>query len=59
MMFELDSFNLINQFERASNEPNAEQLVSSSAQLQTYVEGGCELKIIGAPAAGNCTRSEL
>ena len=34
MMFELGSFNLINEFERASNEPNAEQLASSSAQLQ-------------------------
>ena len=34
MMFELGSFNLINEFERASNKPNAEQLASSSAQLQ-------------------------
>ena len=37
MMFELDSFNLINKFERASNEPNAEQLASSSARLQPYI----------------------
>ena len=34
MMFGLDSFNLINEFERASNKPNAEQLASSSARLQ-------------------------
>ena len=34
MMFRLGSFNLINEFERASNEPNAEQLASSSARLQ-------------------------
>ena len=33
MMSELDSFNLINEFERASNEPNAEQLTSSSTRL--------------------------
>ena len=31
MMFELSSFNLINEFERASNEPNAEQLGSVTA----------------------------
>ena len=37
MMFGFDSFNLINEFERASNEPNAEQLASSSARLQPYV----------------------
>ena len=37
MMFRLGSFNLINEFERASNEPNAEQLTSSSARLQPYV----------------------
>ena len=30
-MFGLGSFNLINEFERASNESNAEQLASSSA----------------------------
>ena len=30
-MFRLGSFNLINEFERASNEPNTEQLTSSSA----------------------------
>ena len=34
MMFGLDSFNLIKEFERASNEPNAEQLASRSARLQ-------------------------
>ena len=34
MMFGLGSFNLINEFERASNESNAEQLTSSSARLQ-------------------------
>ena len=33
MMFELGSFNLINEFERAYNEPNAKQLESSSARL--------------------------
>ena len=36
MMFGLGSFNLINKFKRASNEPNAEQLTSSSARLQPY-----------------------
>ena len=36
MMFGLDSFNLINEFERASNEPNVEQLASSPARLQPY-----------------------
>ena len=36
MMFEFGSFNLINEFERASNEPNAEQLAISLAQLQPY-----------------------
>ena len=36
MMFGLGSFNLIDEFERASNEPNAEQLASSSARLQPY-----------------------
>ena len=34
MMFGFDLFNLINEFERASNEPNDEQLTSSSARLQ-------------------------
>ena len=38
MMFGLGSFNLINEFERASNELNAEQLASSSARLQPYVQ---------------------
>ena len=38
-MFGLGSFNLINEFERASNEPNAEQLMSSSARLQPYRHG--------------------
>ena len=36
MMFGLGSFNLINEFKRASNELNAEQLASSSARLQPY-----------------------
>ena len=31
MMFGFGSFNLINEFERASNEPNAEQLYSVTA----------------------------
>ena len=35
MMFELCSFNLIDEFERASNESNAEQLASSLARLQS------------------------
>ena len=34
MMFGLGSFNLINEFERASNESKAEQLLSRSARLQ-------------------------
>ena len=34
MMFGLDSFNLINEFDRASNKPNVEKLASSSARLQ-------------------------
>ena len=38
MMFGFDSFNLINKFERASNELNVEQLTSSSAQLQPYLK---------------------
>ena len=33
MMFGFDSFNLINEFERASNELNAKQLASRSARL--------------------------
>ena len=37
MMFGLGSFNLINEFERASNELNVEQLASSSARLQPYM----------------------
>ena len=37
MMFGLGSFNLINEFERAFNEPNAEHLASSSARLQPYI----------------------
>ena len=36
MIFGLGSFSLINEFERASNEPNVEQLASSSARLQPY-----------------------
>ena len=39
MMFGLGSFNLINEFERASNEPNAKQLASSLARLQPYGGG--------------------
>ena len=38
MIFGLGSFNLINEFERASNEPNAEQFVNSSTQLQPYLK---------------------
>ena len=34
MIFKLGSFNLINEFERATNEPNVEQLASNSARLQ-------------------------
>ena len=34
MMFGLGSFNLINEFERVSNEPNAEQLDSVRALLK-------------------------
>ena len=37
MMFGLGSFNLINEFEQASNEPNVKQLASSSARLQPYL----------------------
>ena len=40
MMFGLGSFNLINEFERASNKPKAEQLASSSARLQPYLDLG-------------------
>ena len=36
MMFKFDSFNLINEFKRAFNEPNVEQLASSSVRLQSY-----------------------
>ena len=38
MLFGLDSFNLINEFERASNESNTEQLASSLAWLQSYLK---------------------
>ena len=38
MMFGFDSFNLINEFERVSNEPNPKQLASSSTQLQPYLK---------------------
>ena len=34
MMFGFGLFNLINEFERASNESNVKQLASSSARLQ-------------------------
>ena len=37
-MFGLDSFNLINEFERDSNELNAELLASSSTRLQPYLK---------------------
>ena len=37
MMFGFGSFNLINEFEQISNEPNVEQLASSSARLQSYM----------------------
>ena len=39
MMFGLGSFNLINEFKRASNKLNVEQLASSSARLQPYLSG--------------------
>ena len=38
MMFGFGSFNLINEFERAFNEPNVEHLASSSARLQPYLK---------------------
>ena len=38
MMFGLGSFNLINEFERVSNEPKAEQLASSLTRLQPYAQ---------------------
>ena len=38
MMLGLDSFNLINEFKRAFNKLNAEQLASSSARLQPYLK---------------------
>ena len=38
MMSGLGSFNLINEFERVFNEPNVEQLASSSARLQAYLK---------------------
>ena len=37
MMFGLGSFNLMNEFKQASNEPNAEQLAGSSTRLQPYL----------------------
>ena len=37
MMFELDSFNLINEFERVSNEPNAEQLDSVTSLFKENI----------------------
>ena len=46
MMFKLGSFNLINEFERASNESNAEQLASSLAQLQPYVDPTKATKLV-------------
>ena len=38
MMFGFGLFNLINEFERASNEPKIEQLASSLARLQPYLK---------------------
>ena len=38
MMFGLGSFNLINEFERASNEPNAEQLGSVTTLTSSKIE---------------------
>ena len=38
MLFGLGSFNLINEFEGTSNEPNAKQLASSSDRLQLYLK---------------------
>ena len=38
MMFGIGLFNFINEFEGTSNEPNAEQLTSSSARLQPYLK---------------------
>ena len=43
MMFGFDSFNLINEFKRASNEPNYEQLGSTSARLQPFLELGISI----------------
>ena len=37
MMFRFRSFNLINEFERTSNEPNAEQLASSLTRSEPYL----------------------
>ena len=45
MMFGLSSFNLINEFERASNESNVEQLASSSARLQPYLDSFLSLSV--------------
>ena len=44
MMFGLSSFNLINEFKRASNEPNVEQLANSSVMLQPYLKKNVHLK---------------
>ena len=46
MMFGLGSFNLINEFERAFNEPNAEHLASSSARLQPYIQSPIQFKTL-------------
>ena len=51
MMFGLGSFNLINEFERASNKPNAEQLASSSTRLQPYLWPRV-IKIVGETSLG-------
>ena len=44
MIFGVDSFNLINEFERVSNESNAKKLESSSARLQPYFKKNVHLK---------------
>ena len=38
MMFGLDSFNLIKEFTRVSNESNVEQLANNSVRLQPYLK---------------------
>ena len=57
MMFGLDSFNLINEFERASNEPNAKQLASSSAWLQPYRLSCRWADIVSCPLFANVIKN--